>query len=118
MHERVSIVGRSFPDIFRAWNALQNFWHGADLIVSSEPVRRAIDTPDRPPGSVFLVLSSVEDCEQVLEKAETLVNVAVVCPDELMQTCFAQPSDLQLSVLRLDDISEFSEKRKVPRSQS
>jgi hypothetical protein len=99
---RATIVGRSLHDVTSAWGKLQPFFGGADLIVSGEPVERALEGPTAPDGVVFAVIESREDLEDL-----RLIDVApdwlyVLCPASVMQVSLAAFTAMAVAVLPVE----------------
>ena len=99
---RVKVIGRSLQDVTIAWGKLQPFFGGADLIVSDEPVDRALEGRSALNSFVFAVLDSAADMEELKLLDGATDWLFVLCPASLMQTSLAEIAPMGVTVLPLE----------------
>lgn len=100
---RISIIGRSLVEIAAVWGTLQSFFTGADLIVSLDPVGRALEGPSEAQAAVILLIDSIRDANELESIGFAPEWLLVLCAPALLQVLRAELKTAGLPLLSIDE---------------
>jgi hypothetical protein len=103
---RVTVISRSLRASTAIWSGLRSFYTGADLVVSDDPVSRALEEPSDAETAVFALVDQAGDFEALGLLDEAPEWLVILCSPELLQRVQARldyPA-IAVPVLAVDEV--------------